>query len=667
MVRLAPAIAAAPRQSPPLDMRNVMWLLAAMIIVMAPHAMRIPYWIAILCAIVIAWRGWIAWAAWHFPSRWLMVALTVASVIGIWATYRAVFGREAGVSLLIVMAALKLLEMRTEREVTLSIYLGFFLVLTSFLFSQSIPLGIYMLVCVWIFVATLVGFNRVGSSPTLAQRLRPAGALLIQALPLMAAFFLLFPRVQGPLWALPRDTTVGRTGLSDSMAPGQISNLIKSDEVAFRVQFEGSMPSYTSLYWRGPVLTEFDGRTWRMPENSAFGELRYSRHERPAHYTVTLEPHQKTWLFALDVPAMIPRTDQRVGMLHDLQLRSVVPVSQRIRYEASSWLDYRYGERTSTVYLRQALRFDPERNPRTIELARSWAAESPDAKALIARAMRHFSREFTYTLEPPSLDVRNPYDDFIFTSKQGFCEHFAGAFTLLMRAAGIPARVVTGYQGGEVNPFNLELIVRQADAHAWSEVWTPEDGWVRIDPTAAVSPVRVDGGVNAALGPIGVIPSLIAADRFGLLSQARFAWHLVNSQWDQWVIGYNRDRQKQFFMNLGMPTVDWRTLGFWLVIATFVVGGAITLGLLVRDRPRRRDPAVVAWQRYCAKLAAAGMVRAPHEGPLDFLARVKSMRPQIAGDAQDITERYIEARYGRGASRLEVKELLRRVAELRPA
>jgi transglutaminase-like putative cysteine protease len=281
--------------------------------------------------------------------------------------------------------------------------------------------------------------------------------------------------------------------------------------------------------------------------------------------------------------------------------------------------------------------------------------------------MQHFSQSFTYTLEPPKLDVQDPYDDFLFNTKLGFCEHFSGAFTLLMRAGGLPARVVTGYQGGEVNPLNKELIVRQADAHAWSEVWIPDEGWVRVDPTAAVSPARVEGGVNAALGPIGVIPSIIAADQFGLLSQVRFAWQLMNSNWDQWVIGYNTDRQRQFFMNLGLPSVDWRTLAFWLVIATFGVGGAISIGLLVRDRPPKRDPAVVAWQRYCGKLAAAGLTRAPYEGPLDFLARVKSVKPQVAADAEEITRRYIDARYGAGATKAELKELMRRIAELRPA
>jgi len=338
-----------------------------------------------------------------------------------------------------------------------------------------------------------------------------------------------------------------------------------------------------------------------------------------------------------------------------------------MRYEMTSWLDYRYGERSLPQYLRQALKFDEERNPRTVALAREWFAQSPNAREFITRTLQHFNREFTYTLEPPLLDERNPYDDFLFGQKRGFCEHYAGTFTLMMRAAGIPARVVTGYQGGEVNPLNKELTVRQADAHAWSEVWLPGEGWVRIDPTAAVSPMRIEGGVNAALGPIGVMSSLIAADQFGLLAQVRFAWQMVNSQWTQWVIGYNVDRQRQFFMNLGLPTVDWGTLAFWLVIATFAVGAAVSIGLLVRDRPRRREAAVVAWQRYCAKLAAAGITRAPHEGPVDFLARVRSMKPQLAAQAEEITRRYVEARYGDGASKADLKELLRRVRELRPA
>ena len=648
--------------SPHLDFRNLMWLLAAMAFVVAPHLFRMPYWVGAFFGVVVAWRAWIAWAAVHFPSRLITMSLTIAATVGTFLTYGTLLrDRLPPTTLLVVMAALKLLEMRTQREVVLAIYLGFFLVMTNFLFSQSIPLGLYMLACVWIFVATMVGFNRIGRPPSLIERLRPALALLVQALPLMVAFFILFPRTQGPLWALPQDSRASSTGLSETMSPGTVSNLIKSDAIAFRVQFDGDRPPFSTLYWRGPVLVDFDGTTWSMPAVlPMLSHFDYSQRARVTRYTVTLEPHQKTWLFALDVPATLPAG---AYALSDLELRDRRPVAERKRYEMSSYLDFRYGEHLP-VYVRQAaLRFDETRNPRAVALGRQWARETGDAHAILARALTLYNREFTYTLEPPILDARDPFDDFLFQSKKGFCEHYAGSFALLMRAAGIPSRVVTGYQGGEVNPLNDELIVRQADAHAWTEVWLPDEGWLRVDPTAAVSPLRVEGGVNAALGPIGVLPNLIAYDHFGILSNLRYAWQMMNSQWNEWVVGYNFDRQRSFFSSLGFRDIDWRTLGFWLMVATFVVGGAVSLGLLVRDRPRPIEPALAAWNRFCAKLAAAGVARAPHEGPLDFLARVKSIRPQCAAPAEDITRRYVEARYAGGVSRLAIRELHRRVRE----
>ena len=650
--------------SPHLDVRNVLWLLAAMAFVVAPHLLRLPYWVSAFFLAIVSWRAWSAWVAMRLPSRWVTATLTLAAAAATFMQYGRLFGREAGVTLLIVMTALKLLEMRTQREVTLSIYLGFFLVLTNFLFSQTIPLGLYMLICVWIFIATLVGFNRVGSTPTLAERLRPAAALLVQALPLMVAFFILFPRAQGPLWALPQDTRSASSGLSETMTPGNISNLIKSDALAFRVQFEGDRPPFSTLYWRGPVLVDFDGATWSLPPVSPVGTMGYSKRERRTTYTVTLEPHNKTWLFALDVPATLPAG---AYLQADLQLRDRRPVTERKRYEMSSYLDFKYGEDAARNSLRSSLAFDERRNPRTVALGRQWAQESADARSLLAKAFQYYNREFTYTLEPPALDPRNPYDDFLFESKKGFCEHYAGSFALLMRAAGIPARIVTGYQGGEVNPLNNELIVRQADAHAWTELWLPGEGWTRVDPTGAVSPLRVESGVNAALGPIGVYSSIMAADPLGVLTGIRNAWQAMNSQWDQWVVGYNTDKQRQFFSQLGFPSIDWRTLGFWLLVSTFVVGGAISIGLLVRDRPPRREASLAAWDRFCAKLAAAGIARAPYEGPVDYLARVKRERPAAAGLAEVITKRYVEARYGAGATREDLRELARLVREFRAA
>jgi len=431
-----------------------------------------------------------------------------------------------------------------------------------------------------------------------------------------------------------------------------------------RVQFEGDMPPYHTLYWRGPVMSLFDGKTWRRQEFDPFIEPAYDRREKPVRYNVTLESSPRNWLFALDVPGQLP---SGARLRSDLQMLTLRSLGERYRYDMTSYIDYRFGELSAAQQLRQALRFDPARNPRTIALARQWVAEDPDPQAVIQKAIRLFNREFRYTLEPPPLDGPDPYDEFLFNTHQGFCEHYAGTFTLLMRAAGIPARVVTGYQGGEVNPINNELIVRQADAHAWSEVWLKERGWVRVDPTGVVSPVRVEGGVNAALGPIGMIPNLVAADRLGVLAMVRYAWHAANSHWDSWVVNYNVDKQRDFFSRLGMPNVDWWTIAFWLFAVTLAIAGVIALLLLARDRPPKREAALRIWERYCAKLAAAGLARSPQEGPLDYLARVLSQRPQWKDSAGEITRLYVEARYGAGVSRDDERRLARLVREFRAA
>jgi transglutaminase-like putative cysteine protease len=648
-----------------LDVRNVMWLLAAMAFVVAPHALRLPEWVGVFFALAVAWRAWIAWRAGRNPPRWLVLALTVAAVAATLYAYRRITGREAGTTLLVLMTAMKLLEMKTSREVVLAIHLGFILVMTNFLFSQSIPHGLYMLACVWLFVATLVGYHRgAGRTPTVRERLVPAGILLAQSVPLMLVLFVLFPRAQGPLWALPTDSRAGVSGLSDTMTPGSISQVIQSDAIAFRVQFEGDIPPYSTLYWRGPVLWRFDGRTWRVPEASPPGKLEYTRAERPVSYAVTVEPHGKNWLFALDVPAHLPPFS---NVRQDLQIISIRPVHSRLRYEMTSYLDYRHEQEPNRAYRRLALAFDERRNPRTVALARQWAAESADPAEIVTRALRLFNTQFVYTLEPPALQSDDPYDEFLFDVKRGFCEHFAGSFALLMRAAGIPARVVTGYQGGEVNPLSSELIVRQADAHAWVEVWLEGSGWRRVDPTAVVMPTRIDNGINAALGPIGVIPSLIAADKLGVLSSLRFAWDAVNSRWNQWVLGYNVERQRQFLSGLGLEVRDWKRLVLWLTVATLAVGGLVGLGLVLRDLPARRDPAVVAWDRFCRKLAARGLARQPWEGPMDYLARIEAEKPAVAEDASEITARYVEARYGEGLTRQELRELLSRVRRFRAA
>lgn len=644
-----------------LKLANVLWLLAAMAFVIAPHTERLPLWVTVLCALVGAWRGFIAWRGLKTPSGWTMALLAFAATVGIFVSHGRLYGRDASAMLLIVMLCLKLLEMRSRRDALLTVFLGFFLVFTNFLYSQTVLMGAYMLVCVWIFVATLIGFNRVGSEATLKERLLPAALLIGQAIPLMLVIFFLFPRISGPLWRLPSDAHSGLSGLSDSMKPGDVSKLSQSDKVAFRADFNGPIPPNSSLYWRGPVLWHFDGTTWTMPASAFFAKSGATGIEplgQTVDYAVTIEAHGKQWLFALDMPNSIPPD---ANLTRDFQLRSVQPVTALKRYEVRSSLAYRAGETLSASERKAALDFPQRTNPRALEFARKLRADFTDDKQLIRQTLLLYNREFTYTLEPPLLG-NNPVDDFLFNTKQGFCEHYSSSFVFLMRAAGIPARVVTGYQGGEINTVGNYLTVRQADAHAWAEVWQEDRGWVRIDPTAAVAPERIESGIDLALGPVGGFAALAAADQFGILRQIRFTWDALNNQWNQWVIGYNTERQRSFLNQLGLDNTDWRSIGIWLLIGCFTVGGAVALFLLARTRARRPDPEVAAYRIFVAQLHKTGIDRAPHEGPLDFLARTMQERPDLAPAAQRITQLYVDLRYAEEDDRKRKLHELRSLA-----
>ena len=645
-----------------LKLGNIYWLLAAMAFVIAPHALRLPVWVTVLCALVAAWRGFIAWRGLKAPRGWMMALLAVGAAAATYIAQGSLYGRDASTMLLIVMLCLKLLEMRSRRDALLTIFLGFFLVFTNFLYSQTVMMGAYMLVCVWIFVATLIGFNRVGSEATLKERLLPAALLIGQAIPMMLVIFFLFPRISGPLWRLPTDARSGLSGLSDSMSPFDLSNLSLSDKVAFRADFKGPIPKNSELYWRGPVMWDFDGRTWFMQRSArtvTIGEAELAPLGHPIDYTVTLEPHGKYWLFALDMPDIIPAD---ASLTRDLQLRSNQPTISPKRYDMRSHLVYRAGASLNEPDRTRALRLPRSSNPRAVEFAKKLRTHYADDTQFIRQTLLLYNREFTYTLQPPRLGV-NPIDEFLFDTKQGFCEHYSGSFVVLMRAAGIPARVVTGYQGGEVNTVGNYLIVRQADAHAWAEVWLEDKGWVRIDPTAAVSPDRIESGIDFALGPVGVMGAIVAADQFGVLRLIRFSWDSVNNQWNQWVIGYNTERQRDFLAQLGIDNADWRNVAVWLLIGCFGVGGSVSLFLLAKRRAGRPDPAVAAYQIFVSRLRKKGLERAPHEGPLDFLARVETEHPALADAARRITQLYVELRYAadenRGQKLSELRSLAR--------
>lgn len=633
------------------------WLSAGFLLASLAHLLRLPLWLSALVVIIMLWRLYLNRAARVPPPRWLLILVALAATTGILLEYRTLFGREAGVALLVVMLAMKLLETRDQRDGMLLGFLGCFLLVTNFLYSQTIPTALYMLACAWVLISGLITLQYTGNSPGWRSTMRRSGLLLLQAVPLMLVLFLLFPRIQGPLWGLPHDAYSGLSGLSDTMSPGSLNNLILSDSVAFRASFRGRIPDARELYWRGPVLWDYDGTTWTAPRYT-FRSGALPEGDSPVEYTVTLEPHNKRWLFALEFPGLRP---PRSFVTRDMQLLSSTPVRNRIRYDMRSTLRMTYGVDESEADLNRSLRLPQGFNPRTLDYAHEMRRKFPDNRQLVGEILSRFRKEnFVYTLSPPLLG-RNGIDEFLFDSRRGFCEHYASAFTVLMRAAGIPARVVTGYQGGQINPVGEYVLVRQADAHAWTEIWLADSGWVRIDPTAAVSPERVERGIASALPRSDPLPMFVRGD-FALLQQMRLAWDSVTYSWNQWVLGYSQERQRLFLSRLGFSEATWQTLAAILVI---FAGIAVLFGAAFALRDLRRTPddkIRAAYDRFCRKLARSGLRRGEAEGPREFAERASGMRPELADSVSEITDLYIRLRYAGDATADGLQLLNRRIS-----
>ncbi|MBI4193827.1 MAG: DUF3488 domain-containing transglutaminase family protein [Betaproteobacteria bacterium] len=645
--------------APTISLRNTLWLAAAFTMVAAPHAVRLPWWITLLALMIVLWRVYLGRARLELPRKWLLLIVVMGVTAGVYLNYRTLFGRDAGVALLVVMLALKLLETRSQRDAALVVFLGYFLVITNFLFSQTIPTALYLLACVWVITAAMIDLNYTQPPAGYRNQWRTAGGLLVHSVPLMLALFLFFPRVPGPLWGLPHDAYTGVTGLSDTMSPGSLIDLTLSDAVAFRVEFKSTIPEPGQLYWRGPVMWNFDGYTWTAARRNYYREPQFQARSAPIEYAVTIEPHNQRWLFAIDLPGRVP---PRAAASSDFQLRSFAPVTSRQRYEMSSYLDARYGLDEGEAGLRRALALPPGTNPRTAEFARGLRGRFADDKALIAEVLSMFRNEsFFYTLSPPQLG-NDPVDDFLFSTRRGFCEHYASAFAVLMRAAGIPARIVTGYLGGEVNPVGNYMIVRQADAHAWTEVWIRGEGWVRVDPTAAVSPQRVQTGIAAAVPRTDPLPFMVRGD-YALLRQLRLAWDSVANGWNQRVLGYNQDRQRRLLAQVGIDDATWRTLAIVLAGASGLIVLSLAPFMLRRLRTRIDDPVKRAYLAFCAKLRRKGLPRDPAEGPSDYAMRLARGRPDLVPAVTAITRLYVALRYGAETNPALVRDLQRRVRE----
>jgi len=647
----------APEQRP-VSTRDLVYLTGSLALVILPHALRAPWWLTLLTLCLYGWRFYFSLNRAPLPSRWLVLGIAAVAMLALWVEYRTLFGRQPGILLLMLFSGLKLLETRTHRDAAVAAFLAYFLIITNFLYSQSVVTAALMGAALFAITATLVGFSAPQRAPR--ANVRTAGVLLAQAVPAALALFLLFPRVPGPLWGLPQDAYAGITGLSETMSPGNLASLAQSDAIAFRAEFEGAPPLHALRYWRGPVMWDFDGRTWSIGADYRADASLPQGGRATYRYGVILEPHNRTWLFALETAASVP---ERARLSFDGQLLALAPVRSRMRYDLVSVIAPEPRLFEVRGALPRALRLPPGFNPRAVALADQWRAASASDAEVVARAVEFLRLgRYAYTLEPPLLGA-DSVDEFLFDTKAGFCEHFASAFAFLIRAAGIPARVVTGYQGGELNTVDRIVTVRQTDAHAWTEVFLNGRGWTRVDPTAAAMPRRVEAGLARAVPETEPLP-LMMRSRLEWLRGVRFQWEALAHKWNVWVLGYNLDRQRDLMRSVGMPDADWRAL----TAALFTILGAITMGLLAWSLKRlaRPDPVQKAWRAFCRKLATRGVERSLHEGPRDYAMRAARALPAARRNILHIGVLYIGLRYGAHASGPRLERLKRLVREFHP-
>ncbi|MCP5190531.1 MAG: DUF3488 domain-containing transglutaminase family protein [Pseudomonadales bacterium] len=632
--------------------RNALvWIIISLFTLVAPHAERLPLWVLAVYLFAAGWRIMVYQGRWSFPGRLVKTALIVASCSGIYLSYGSLLGLEPTVALLLTAFALKLIELHRRKDAYVLLFLGYFICITEFLFSQDLLVVLYSLFNVVLVTTALVALHRPGEHQFNRKTIRLASILVLQSLPLMLVLFFLFPRI-GPLWTVPMKSHTAKTGVSDFMRPGDISRLGKSDEVAFRVQFDGDIPPQSSLYWRGLVFSRLEEGAWRslryydIPASERRPPAVATRGE-PLRYQVIMAPTQQNWLYSLRYARAVT---PGVMSSADYLLFSPTEVEDERLYRVESWPDAVLDASLSDWRREIDLRLPAGENPRTLALAAQLRARAGDDAELVQAVLEMFSRQaFGYTLEPPLLPSQDQVDAFLFQSRLGFCEHFAAAFVTLMRAAGVPARVVAGYQGGEINPLNRTVIVHQFDAHAWAEVWLEGEGWVRVDPTAAVAPERIQWGLEQAMEGEGsfLSDSPLSPLRYrgvAWLNTLRLRYDALTWRWQSWVVGF--DREEQFrLLNMAFDGISARKFMAVLLASGLLVLGPVAFTLLRKRHRHQLSETDRCYLRFCDRLAGAGVRREPGEPPLVFAARAARQLPALAHSIQRITGLYVQLAY----------------------
>jgi protein-glutamine gamma-glutamyltransferase len=629
------------------DRRDTLFLMLGAFLAVLPHVFHLPIWVSIVFLVLYSWRLGLVLSGRWLPRDSVRWVASLACILAVYVQYKTLLGRDSGVALLVVFLGLKLMEMKAKRDLFVVIFLSFFILVTSFFYSQSIWSAVLAIAAVWALLAAMLTMHYGSNEVPVAQRFKSVGVLMLQAAPLAAALFFLFPRIQQPLWGLPSDAHSGRTGMSEKMSPGSISSLTASQEVAFRVKFNNATPDSAQMYWRGPVLGEFDGKNWQPLQRSLTPRTTPSittKGRSIIDYTLTLEPHNQRWLFALDLPTDISNSSLReidAKLSPDAILESKDAIVNRFRYQATAHLSYTLGADDVPLSRQNWLELPPSFNPKTLELAAQWQRETPDPEALVKRTLALFNQEnFYYTFKPPLLG-KNSVDDFLFTTRSGFCEHYASAFVVLMRALDVPARVVTGYQGATKNPVDDYWVVKQADAHAWAEVWIDKRGWVRVDPTSAIAPERVEKGIQGAR--FAEANSLKETESTWIEKFKHKADAVTNS-WNQWVLNYDRNSQKKLFEKLGFNFDEWLEIaGLFAGILGILIG----IAALITLRPQLpKDPIERIWKSLSDRLETRGLQRLPSETSQQWLTRIKpdlSLNEKVRFEL--ICKRYNSLRY----------------------
>ncbi|MBA3582176.1 MAG: DUF3488 domain-containing transglutaminase family protein [Gammaproteobacteria bacterium] len=624
-----------------------------------PHLTHLPLW-AIAFIVITSAFVFFTGDEEKPLNKLFILAIALAIFALQWTEYRSLWGRDAGTCFLLMMLYLKLFELRNYRDGMMTLALGSFLLITHFLFDQSVLSALYTIFASAAVLLALAQLNAPHSEQNIRLSWRVhnkmSALLLLYAIPLMLLLFIAFPRIPGPLWGMPETSNSSKSGLSDTMSPGDINNLALSDDPAFRVKFENEIPARNQLYWRGPVLWDFDGRAWRIGELSPYRPDPLDHAAHAVRYTLTLEPHDRRWLFLLDMPNLQPiiRSTHldKTRLNDDYQLISLQPIVSVKQYTAESYLDYKINTQLTQRDADRALALPATGNPQTRAYAQRLRALHPQAKDIVAAALEKFHAQFFYTLTPPLLG-NDSIDEFLFTTQAGFCEHFASSFVFIMRAAGIPARVVTGYQGGEFNPLGNYFLIKQADAHAWAEVWLDDRGWIRVDPTAAVSPDRIQLNLDAALSR-DTNPRYNAMLEMNWLRKASLLLDSGKNYWNYWVLGYGPELQQQFFKALGMMNIDSLQLGVISIICTMLIL-LIVVGLHLR-KATTQTPLARAFAALLAKLAKAGYEKQRSECPSVFLMRLEREHAAHAQQVKPLVEFYIEWTYVENANAAQAKQ-----------